>query len=233
MENHRHGSGLDTSLTDLMTSLAVIFILLLVASLNNAQQEGASTVSRILQQLQSRLKSFEREGVIVQKDPADPLSLMVLVPEDLLGFQLNDSQVPAKGIAFLKEFTPDLFQTVCSDEFRNDVTSIIIEGHTDSTGTEAINLPLSQRRSMEVVMHSLADLPVADDDSPALLTAPGNLRACVIKLLSATGRGSAEPILTSGREDRERSRRVVFKIRVRSLEQKDLVEVLRGRSTDR
>jgi hypothetical protein len=33
------GSSLASSLTDLMTSLAVIFILLFVATLNNAQQE--------------------------------------------------------------------------------------------------------------------------------------------------------------------------------------------------
>jgi hypothetical protein len=45
--------------------------------------------------------------------------------------------------------------------------------------------------------------------------------------LSASGRGSAELVMDrAGEEDAASSRRVVFKIRVRSLEQKPLLEVL-------
>ena len=49
------GSGLASSMTDLMTSLAIIFILLLVASLNNTQQEGEQTRNDILLKLQEKL----------------------------------------------------------------------------------------------------------------------------------------------------------------------------------
>jgi hypothetical protein len=46
-------------------------------------------------------------------------------------------------------------------------------------------------------------------------------RRCFLDLISATGRGSVEPLLDEGGfENLARSRRVVFKIRVRSLEQK-------------
>ena len=38
--------------------------------------------------------------------------------------------------------------------------------------------------------------------------------------ISATGRGSAEPVLVNGEEDRPHSRRVVFKIRIKSLEER-------------
>ena|SRR5579883_165770 len=38
----------------------------------------------------------------------------------------------------------------------------------------------------------------------------------------ATGRGSAEPVIVFGKEDLSLSRRVVFKIRVKSLEQRAL-----------
>jgi outer membrane protein OmpA-like peptidoglycan-associated protein len=49
-------------------------------------------------------------------------------------------------------------------------------------------------------------------------------RATFLRLLSASGRGSADLIIgPAGQEDPARSRRVVFKIRVRSLEQKYLV----------
>src|SRR5713226_3246704 len=45
---------------------------------------------------------------------------------------------------------------------------------------------------------------------------------CFLNLLSASGRGSSDPILKDGKEDPDRSRRVIFKIRVRSFEQREV-----------
>lgn len=225
MAAERESSALDSSLTDLMTSLAVIFILLLVASLNNAQQEGIDTRNNILIELQRSLKDFISQGVRVENDPKDPLSLMVLVPEALFGFEVNKSQLPARGEEFLQIFAPRLFTTACSARFRPEINSIVVEGHSDSTGTETRNLPLSQERSMEVVQKGLADLQVSEP------TSSSDLHGCALSLISASGRGSADPVLVDGVEDKARSRRVIFKIRVRSIEQKGLVEVLRGNDT--
>ena len=69
------GTGLASSLTDLMTSLAVIFILLLVAMLNNARQQAEGTKSQVLARLEDALKVFQKEGVQVKTDPKDPLGL--------------------------------------------------------------------------------------------------------------------------------------------------------------
>jgi outer membrane protein OmpA-like peptidoglycan-associated protein len=224
MAADKGSSALDSSLTDLMTSLAVIFILLLVASLNNAQQEGIDTRNNILIELQRTLKDFIPQGVRVENDPKDPLSLMVLVPEALFGFEVNKSQLPKRGEEFLQVFAPRLFTTACSDQFRPDINSIVVEGHSDSTGMESRNLPLSQERSMEVVQKSLNDLEALGQGPTS------DLHGCALSLISASGRGSADPVLVDGIEDKARSRRVIFKIRVRSIEQKDLVEVLRGKT---
>src|SRR6266581_5088442 len=123
-------------------------------------------------------------------------------------------KIPQKGIEFLGDFTPKLAAIACSDRFRNEINSIVVEGHTDSSGTDAINLPLSQARSMAVVRESLRVLGNAQGDEEAL----SSLRTYFLDFLSASGRGSVEPIYDQiGKEDRARSRRVVFKIRVRSL----------------
>jgi outer membrane protein OmpA-like peptidoglycan-associated protein len=222
MAIEKGSSALDSSLTDLMTSLAVIFILLLVASLNNAQQEGIDTRNNILIELQRSLKEFIPQGVQVENDPKDPLSLMVLVPEALFGFEVNKSQLPARGEEFLEAFAPRLFATACSERFRLEINSIVVEGHSDSTGSESRNLPLSQERSMEVAQKSLNDLEVSAENRNR------DLHGCALSLISASGRGSADPVLVDGIEDKGKSRRVIFKIRVRSIEQKTLVEVLRG-----
>jgi outer membrane protein OmpA-like peptidoglycan-associated protein len=250
---------LASSLTDLMTSLAVIFILLLVASHNNEQQKleakqddlsvkqqeleltqahlheaqqeldkakekTGTTRNQILIALQRALESFKAEGVRAEMDPHDPLGLLVIVPEDLLKFAVNEDKIPSGGVDFLRRFTPQLAATVCSNDFRSEINAIIIEGHTDSSGTDAINLPLSQARSMAVVREGLNVLSKLTAETSTTST----LRACFLTFLSASGRGSSEPIRdTTGNEVKDRSRRVEFKIRARSLEQRQMQEALR------
>jgi len=211
-------SSLSNTFTDLMTSLAVIFILLLCASLNNAHQESNATRNSILLEVQSSLKEFASGGIEVKSDPRDALGLLVLVPEDLLAFPLDRAEISARGAVFLESFIPRLSRTLCSPRFGQEINSIVVEGHTDSSGTPEHNLDLAQRRAMSVVRASLSALSkeASDHDTAAFL-----------QLLSASGRGSAE-LLTGpdGYEDAPLSRRVVFKIRVRALEQKELIEAI-------
>jgi outer membrane protein OmpA-like peptidoglycan-associated protein len=210
-------SSLASSLTDLMTSLMVIFVLLLVATLNNASAEGENTRNLILDRLKIDLQDFARQGVRVEKDPSDPLGLLVLVPEGLLNFAIDKTDIPEGGVTFLSDFSPRLARTACSERYRKEISSIVVEGHTDSSGTDEHNLQLSQERSLAVVQRTLEILGQSGPED----------RACFLDFLSANGRGSKEPILdASGKEDRDRSRRVVFKIRVRSLEQREFRTIL-------
>src|SRR5437660_49330 len=152
----KNSSGsLASSLTDLMTSLMVIFVLLLVATLNNASAEGENTRNLILDSLKLDLQDFARQGVRVEKDPADPLGLLVLVPEGLLNFAIDKTEIPEGGVQFLSDFAPRLARTACSDKYRKEISSIVVEGHTDSSGTDEHNLQLSQQRSLSVVQRTL------------------------------------------------------------------------------
>ena len=142
------------------------------------------------------------------------------MPDGLLNFAVNRADIPAAGIEFLQKIVPKMAATLCSEEFRREIESIVIEGHTDSTGSDERNLPLSQERSLRVVQESLRVLA-------GTTTGDGQLnRGCFLELLSATGRGSVEPVRDqAGQEDFNRSRRVIFKIRVRSLERRIVTEV--------
>jgi outer membrane protein OmpA-like peptidoglycan-associated protein len=213
MAAEHDSQGLSSSLTDLMTSLAVIFILLLVAMLNNQRQQTADTKSLVLARLETALEKFKERGVIVKSDPKDPLVLLVIVPEDLLKFEKGKAVIPAGGYQFLGTFVPRFVTVSCSDEIRDGISSIVVEGHASSEGKDGDNLSLSQWRSMAVIQQSLSVL-----DSAIGSDAPD--RKCFLSLISATGRGSAEPVLVNGVEDREHSRRVVFKIRIKSLEER-------------
>lgn len=211
---------LASSFTDLMTSLAVIFILLLCITHNEAQQEGETTRNSILLELKNELNEFMKKGVKVDPDPKDPLSLLILVPEGLLEFKTDRAEIPAKGINFLRPFIPSLAKIVSDKRFKDDINSIVVEGHTDSTGTAQHNWDLSQKRSMAVVKEAIKILDEIKHGK--------DMRDDFMKFISASGRGSAELITDrdTGLENLEQSRRVVFKIRVRSLEQKIVKEII-------
>lgn len=240
------GGGLSSSFTDLMTSLAVIFILLLVASVNNTHLQSREdrernakmqaklaaaeaelekrknatrdTRSEILAKLREELAIMSERGVEVKEDEKDPLGLLVVIPEGLLQFRVDRWDIPPPGRDFLQLFIPRLARGACA--FRDDLSSIVVEGHADSTGSDEHNLKLSQDRSLEVVRQSLVTLGGSGADDQI------ETRSCFLDLLSASGRGNRDPFLIAGVEDRERSRRVVFKIRVRSLEQRELERLL-------
>src|SRR6202049_1646458 len=134
MPNEHENTGLANSLTDLMTSLAVIFVLLLVAMLNNALQQTKGTKSQVLSRFEETLKDFQKEGVQVKSDPKDPLGLLVVVPEGLLKFEQGQSEIPAGGKEFVQEFIPKFVATACSEEIKPGISSIVVEGHASSEG---------------------------------------------------------------------------------------------------
>jgi len=215
MNTDHESPGLSNSLTDLMTSLAVLFILLLVSMMNNTQQRAKVTREEILAELRPKLNSFaipeSQERIAAEPDKNDALSLLVLVPEGFLNFRTNEFEISERGQAFLDQFVPKLASTVCSDQFRNQISSIVVEGHADPRGSDEHNIVLSQNRASSVVIRCLATLKLPAE------------RECFASLLSASGRGKGE---TEGKqlseEEMAHIRRVQFKIRVRSLEEREL-----------
>jgi outer membrane protein OmpA-like peptidoglycan-associated protein len=204
MSSGAESSSLASSLTDLMTSLAVIFVLLLVASLNNISG-GRDTVADLRNLLLALLKEFQPNGVDVKVDEKDPLVLLVIVPEDLFRFEFNKADIPQAGNRFLEKFAPKLVEGVCDRKLRDDIASVVVEGHADYRGSDEANLNISQQRASAVVIKTLDILRLGGHE---------DLSACFKDLVSASGRGAADPL-----PDPDRSRRVIFKIRARSAEQ--------------
>lgn len=104
----------------------------------------------------------------------------------------------------LKEILQRYIRTLLLDpQIRGYIEGITIEGHTDSTGDYLYNLALSQKRALEVMKY----LYESDPENRTLYS----------RYLSASGRSYADLIYDeNGREDREASRRIEIKFRIKN-----------------
>ena len=134
-------------------------------------------------------------------------------------FDYNKSVIKSSGQEFLAEFLPRYAAILLSSKYRDNISEIIIEGHTDTEGTYIFNLQLSQKRALAVAEYSLSDK--SDILSKAQLE---QMRA----LVSATGRSYSNPVYDSdGEIDMEASRRVEILFRLKDEEMvREMMEIL-------
>ena len=94
-------------------------------------------------------------------------------------------------------------QALLDDEsIRKYIHSITIEGHTNSDGSYLDNLALSQQRALEV-MQFLYTSQIAD-------------KALLEKYVNASGRSYSDIIYKNGVEDKDNSRRIEIKFRIKN-----------------
>ncbi|MEX0828801.1 MAG: OmpA family protein [Nitrospirales bacterium] len=201
-------------MTDLMTSLVMVFILLFVAFITQSSSGAQSELQAHKDDVQAALRDhLSRLGLSLEADPRDPLTLMIVVPENLLTFEFGQSRLSAQADRFLQEAMPFYAAAVCGP-LRATIDSLAIQGHTDDRGGDAYNLQLSQERSLAVMVKGLE---VIQAQTPSAYQ-------CFQEMTSASGRGRQELIYDhDDRVNREKSRRVIFKIRLRSTEQQQRV----------
>lgn len=207
----KESESLGHSITDLMTSLFVVFVLLLVAYINRSYVEtrkGSQTIKEAL------VDSFKKVKIHAENDPKDPLALLISVRDDNLAFDIARSELKPNGEKFLKEFVPALAKVLTEQKFAPEVQSVVIEGHTDSDGNDENNLQLSQARSYSVLKFAINESGLTSQQ-----------RDFILDKISANGRGERDLLPMDskpGFENKNLSRRVEFKIRVRSFEQRNL-----------
>ena len=137
-----------------------------------------------------------------------------IVLDSAVFFETGSSVIKAEGQELLNRFIPVYLSVLLSEKYRDYLGEIIIEGHTDSTGSYVNNLKLSQQRALQVALYVL--------DMPGLTAAQVGL---LQEILTATGRSWADlKVDAFGREDPDASRRVEFKF---SLRDADMIEEMK------
>src|SRR5256885_12907852 len=154
MEESSNSDHLNSSLTDLMTSLMVIFILLLLVFVHRTAGKDAAVTDVLLKKLRQDMipQGFNEQSI--RPDPRDRNAILVIVPDRLMNFETGKSTLRPEGEQFLKSYIPEFAGVLCSEQFRSSIESIMVEGHTDihpwvnQTADESqnSNLKLSQDR---------------------------------------------------------------------------------------
>lgn len=134
-------------------------------------------------------------------------------------FEYNKDELKDTGKTFLAEFLPRYANILLSDKYKEYVSSISIEGHTDSQGNYLFNLDLSQKRAYSVAAYCLGD------DSGIL---SGDQLTLMRDLISTNGKSYTDLILNEdGTENMEASRRVEFLFTLKDEDMiREMIEIL-------
>ncbi len=128
------------ALGDLMTGLMLIFLVLCLAALLQANQ------SRIII-IKSVKDALDKNGIAVQLDPRTG---DISITESLL-FDLGSAELKPEGKVFLNNFIPVYAKAIMSNPaVANEVTRLAVEGHTSIAGSALSNMRLSLSRANAV-----------------------------------------------------------------------------------
>lgn len=169
--------------------------------------------SRIIEDLRDQLNSANLDAGVDKNTGAITFKGAVL-------FDSGSAVLKDSGKALLSSFLPVYVRTLQSAENSEFVGEIIIEGHTDTDGDYLLNLNLSQQRALAVVTYCLSSefRGLTSSEKESLRT-----------IMTANGRSWSDPIYDAyGTVNKEASRRVEFKFRLKDAEMIDEMSRILG-----
>lgn len=74
-------------------------------------------------------------------------------------FAVDSDELSEEGKQYLDEFFNDYAKVVLADKYANNVSTIVVEGHTDTSGGYDYNMNLSERRANKVMEYCISINP--------------------------------------------------------------------------
>ena len=205
-EDNDNGNIFWITMTDLMTGLVLVFIVLffytyLTGHVDKIQTELAQ--ENASKSLQETLKKQDNDASI------DPISGVVKI-SDLELFDVNSYKLSPKGKAYLDKFAPAYLDSLFSNEYLDkNIDKIIIQGHTDSqTFAGKFSDDEQYMKNMELSLNRAYEVANYMTNTPYNKTNGNRLR----KMIIVEGASFSNPVLVNGKEDYAKSRRVELKL---------------------
>lgn len=149
--------------------------------------------------LENLKKAFNSTGVDVTIDE----NTGTITMDSSILFAVDDATISDEGKALLDAFIDVYVPTILSDECVDYIAKIIIEGHTDTSGSYEYNQELSEKRAEAVAEY------YKTESTNAL---SGEDRQAFTELLEVKGCSYDNPIYSeNGEVDMDASRRVTFR----------------------
>lgn len=161
---------------------------------NMDEEEIQQIIEKRADLLSDLAEAYEQAGlsVTINQETGE------IIMDSSVLFGVDSSEVSAEGQEFLTQFIGVYTSVVFNDKYDGFISSIMVEGHTDTSGDYDYNLELSQKRADSVKAYCLS---VESDYSDALA-----------QMLVAAGYSYTNPIYTEdGQVDMDASRRVAFR----------------------
>lgn len=206
---------------DLMAGLLFIFILLLMGALLHVQEKAerdeeiVKKYDKIKTQLYIDLEKEFKEDLKIWNAVIDSTNLSIRFQEPSTLFAYDQAVLQPKFQDILKDFFPRYLNLISSEQYKENIEEIRIEGHTDSQGSYEYNMKLSQDRTRSVLSFCLQMVSEKEKE-------------WTIARITANGLSSSHLIYNQdGTENKDLSRRVEFRIRTNA--EKQLEEIAEKR----
>jgi len=182
----------------------------LLKALDNKQTKYDELLAK-LQAQKAKIKSLTGIKLKVIAELKKALGKNINIDKKSGSLRLSSNILFDKGSAILKEgakaelkssFINYVNALISNKNIADHLDKIIIEGHTDSDGSYLYNLNLSQKRAYAVMNY--------------LLTLNYIKKHNIKTKLVASGRSYLDPIKVNGIEDKEASRRIEIKFRLKN-----------------
>ena len=186
-----------------------------------SQQEQIDQIIGVKAEVIEALKNeFSKNNINVDIDAQTG----ALTLEASVMFDYDQAELTDAGKQALEQILPIYCKVLLQDDYMKYLAEIIIDGCTDTDGDYSYNLQLSQQRSLAVAQY-LLDIQGNFLDS----TQSANLQ----NYLTVNGHSMANPVLDAdGNVDKDASRRVEIKFRLKDEEMIDELNQIMSSSSD-
>ncbi|WP_292266354.1 OmpA family protein [Butyricimonas sp.] len=210
------------SISDLMSVLMMIFLFISIVYMKNISLEKnkitsiAQTYEKTQVEITHDLKKEFAKNLQIWNAVLDSLTLSIRFENPEILFQVGSAELNEHFKNILDSFFPRFIQILTDPKYKKYIEEIRIEGHTssewigESSSRQAYfyNMELSQNRTRKVLEYILSKIENED------------LFHWTKSKLTANGLSSSKPIYNNDKtENKERSRRVEFKIKTNAEKQ--------------